>query len=250
MKQTLFITLTFLTLNLFGQELFEKVVGIEVQVIGHRFKRNSDGELTKRKTNKKNRPYLKLYFDSTGVLLKSVSFGKHHNTDLRLTDKIELFEYYNGQLSESVEYESDYEKNVYPYWKSKYLYNKKGKLIDESTYYYENDSLFFKSTYEYDLNSNRIKSIFNPTYYYQREFDSLNRITTLKQIYNSELRWDWSYEYTGSQRIGVFQTYYDDGGNYSRKEIQTYNRQGLLVEVEEIHNSKSRLVVCQVKIFG
>jgi len=241
MKQTLFLISIFLTLNLFGQELNEKVGEIEVQVIGHRFKQNSNGELTKRKTNKKNRPQLKLYFDSKGVLLKSITFGKHHNTDLRLTDKIKLFEYKNGKLSKSVEYESDYEKNVYPYWKSEYLYNKKDELIDESTYYYKTDSLFFRTTYEYDLKSNNIKSIFNPTYYYEREFDSINRITALMQIYDSKLRWDWKYKYIDNQRIGIFQTYYKDGEDYSKKEIRTFDDKGLLIENEEIHISKSGL---------
>nr|WP_315245825.1 hypothetical protein [uncultured Flavobacterium sp.] len=239
MKQTLFIILFLFSLNIFGQKLTEKIGEIEVQLIGHRFKQNSDGELTNKKTNKKNRPFSKMYFDSTGILLKSVSFGKHHNTDLRLTNKINVFEYTNSKLSKSVEYESDYENIVYPYYKSKYIYNKKDELIDESTYYYKTDSLFFRTTYEYDLNSNKVKSIFNPTYYYYREFDSINRVIVLKQIYDSKLRWDWNYKYSNNQRIGIFQTYYNDGKDYSKKEIQTYNIQGLLIETEEIYVSIS-----------
>jgi hypothetical protein len=241
MKQSIFIISILFTLNLFGQKLNEKVGKIEVQIISHNFKQNSDGELTKRKTNRKKRPHLKMYFDSMGILLKSVSFGKHHNADLRLTNKINIYEYVNGKLDKSVEYESDYEKNIYPYWKSKYLYNKKGELIDESTYYYENDSLFFKTTFEYDIHSNKVKSIFNPTYYYQREFDSLNRITSLKQIYDSKLRWDWNYNYSENISIGIFQTYYKDGKDYSKKEIQKFNNQGLVIETEEVHVSKSGL---------
>lgn len=241
MKQSLFIISLLFTLNLFGQKLCEKVGKIEVQKIGHNFKQNSEGELTKRKTNRKNRPYLRMYFDSTGILLKSVGFGKHHNTDLRLTDNIKVYEYINGKLSKSIEYESDYEKNVYPNWKTKYIYNKKGELIDESTFYNENDSLFFKTTFEYDIHSNIIKSIFNPTYYYQREFDSLNRITSLKQIYDSTLRWDWNYTYSKNIRTGIFQTYYNDGKDYSKKEIQKFNNLGLLIETEEVHVSKSGL---------
>lgn len=241
MKQSLFIISILFTLNLFGQKLSEKVGKIEVKIVGHNFKQNSDGEFTKIKTNGKNRPYLKMYFDSTGVLLKSVSFGKQHNTDLRLTDKINIYKHVNGKLAESVEYESDYEKNIYPNWKSRYLYNKKGELIDESTYYYKNDSLFFKTTFVYDKHSNKVKSIFNTTYYYQREFDSLKRITSLKQIYDSKLRWDWNYKYSDNIRIGIFQTYYKDGKDYSKKEIQKYNNLGLTIETEEAHVSKSGL---------
>ena len=241
MKPSIFIISVLFTLNLFGQNLSEKVGEIEVKIIGHNFKHNSDGELTKRKTNRKNRPYLRMYFDSTGKLLKSVAFGKHHNTDLRLTDNIKVYEYANGKLSKSVEYESDYEKNVYPNWKTKYFYNKKGELIDESTYYIKNDSLFFKTTFEYDIHSNKIKSIFTPTYYYQREFDSLNRITSLKQIYDNKLRWDWNYTYSENIRTGIFQTYYKDGKDYTKKEIQKFNNLGLLIETEEVHVSESGL---------
>jgi hypothetical protein len=241
MRQVLFIILFLFSLNISGQILTEKVGEIEVQLIGHHFKQNSDGELTKKKSNKRNRPFLKMYFDSRGILLKSVSFGKHHNTDLKLTNNIKVYEYENGKLSKSIEYESDYQKNIYPYWKSKYIYNKKGELVDESTYYYENDSLFFRTTYEYDLNSNKVKSIFNPTYYYHREFDSINRIIAFKQIYDSKLRWDWNYKYSNNQRIGIFQTHYNDGKDYSKKEIQSYNTRGLLIETEEIYLSEKGL---------
>jgi len=237
MKQTLFIITIFLSLNLFGQKLTEKVGEIEVQLIGHYYKRNSDSELTKKKTNRKNRPYLKMYFDSTGILLKSINYGKQHNTDLRLTDKINIYSYENDKLIESIEYESDYDKNIYPYWKSKYIYNQKGQLIDESTYYYKTDSLLEKTTYEYDINSNKVKSIFNPTYYYQREFDSKNKLVSLKQIFENKLRWEWNYTYVDNQRIGIFKTHYNDGKDYSKKEILTY-RDGKVIERKEKYISK------------
>ena len=189
-----------------------------------------------------------MYFDSNGVLLKKIGFGKHHNTDLRLTDYIKVYEYNNNKLTQSIEYESDYQKNIYPHWKSKFIYNKKGQLINDSMFYYKTDSLFHQTTYEYDLNSNKIKSIFNPTYYYQREFDSINRITSLKQIYDSKIRWEWNYIYLDNQRIGIFQTHYNDGKDYSKKEIQTFNEKGILIETEEKHISKSGLDQ-KVKIF-
>jgi len=241
MKQTLFIISIFLTLNLFGQNLTEKIGEIEVQLINHYFKTDLYNKPTKKKTNRKNRPKTKMYFDSNGVLLKKIGFGKHHNTDLRLTDYIKVYEYDNNKLTQSIEYESDYQKNIYPYWKSKFIYNKKGQLINDSMFYYKTDSLFHQTTYEYDLNSNKTKSIFNPTYYYQREFDSINRITSLKQIYDSKIRWEWNFIYLDNQRIGIFQTHYNDGKDYSKKEIQTFNEKGLLIETEEKHISKSGL---------
>lgn len=228
MKTMASILFALLSLNLFGQNLTDKVGEIEVELIQHYFLKKSD--LTKKKSSQKNRPFLKLYFDANGNLLKTISFGKQHNTDLGLTDKIKLFNYENGKLTEKIEYESDYQNRIYPYWKSKYIYNEKEELIDESTYYFENDSLHFKTTFEYDKNSNRIKSIFNPTYYYQRDFDSFDRIISLKQIYNGKIRWEWKYAYSENKRFGMFQTYYNDGKEYAKEETQTYDDRGFLIK--------------------
>ena len=239
MKYTLFIIFILVSPNLFGQNLTDKVGQIEVQLILHHFIRNSDYELTRKISNRKNRPSRKLYFDSSGVLLKTIGFGKQHNTDLRLMNKIEVCKYNDDKLIESIIYEAYYQNNIYPYWKLKYLYNTNGKLVDESQYYYENDSLFFKTTYEYDEKSNKLKTIFNPTYYYQREFDTINRIISLKQIHDKKLRWEWKYTYSENKRIGIFQTYYNDGEDYSKEEIQIYNDKGFLIEKEEKYISKN-----------
>ena len=72
-----------MSLNLFGQKPTEKVGEIEVELIGHNIKRNSDYELTKKKTNRKNRPFLKMYFNSNGTLIKSINFGKHQYLQLQ-----------------------------------------------------------------------------------------------------------------------------------------------------------------------
>lgn len=239
MRYSFFIIFILVSSNLSGQNLTDKVGQIEVQLILHHFIRNSDYELTKKISNRKNRPSRKLYFDSSGILLKTIGFGKQHNTDLRLMNGIEVYKYNDNKLIESIIYESDYQKNIYPYWKSKYLYNENGRLVDESKYYYENDSLFFKTTYEYDEKSNKVKTIFNPTYYYQREFDTINRIKSLQQIYDSKLRWEWKYTYSENKRLGVFQTYYNDGKDYSTKDVQTYNEKGFLIEKEEMYISKN-----------
>ena len=241
MNRTILIILVFFSTNSFSQELTEKVGEIEVQLIYHYFKTDSYSKPTKKKTNKKNKPHEKLYFDSKGNLLKKIGFGKQHNSDLNLTDYIEVYKYENNKLTQSINYESDYQKNVYPYWKTEFIYNEKGQLIDDSTFHYQTDSLFHKTTFEYDIKSNKTKSIFNPTYYYQREFDSINRITSLKQIYDNELRWEWNYSYSDNQRIGIFQTHYNDGKDYSKKEIQTYNDKGFPIETEVKHISKNGL---------
>lgn len=250
MKKTLFIYFLIFSSLSFGQNLKKKIGDIEIQLIGHYFKRNSDYDLTKRITNKANRPSIKLFLDSNGNLLKKIKFGTNHNSSLKLIGSIEVYEYLKDNLISSLQYYSDCycEKEIEPYYKTNYTYNKKGQLIDESTFYFNTDSLFFKTTFEYDENLNNTKSIFNPTYYYQREFDSLNRITSLKQIYDNYLRWEWKYNYSNNKRIGIFQTYYNDGKDYSKKEMQTFNENGLLIETEEKYISKSGLEE-KVKIY-
>ncbi|MFH4967462.1 hypothetical protein V8G61_04580 [Gaetbulibacter sp. M240] len=241
MNRTILIIFVFFSTNLFSQELTEKVGEIEVQLIYHYFKRDSDSKPTQKKTNRKNRPHEILYFDSNGTLLKKIGYGKQHNSDLKLIDYIEIYSYDDNKLTRSIKYESDYQKHIYPYLKTEFIYNEKGQLIDDSIFLYHTGSLFQKTTYEYDLNSNKTKSMFNSTYFYQREFDSINRLTSLKQIYDSKLRWEWNYTYSDNQRIGIFQTHYDDGKDYSQKEIQTFNEIGFLIETEVKHISKSEL---------
>ncbi|OUS18033.1 hypothetical protein A9Q93_04525 [Nonlabens dokdonensis] len=240
MKKILFIYFLIFSSFSFGQNLKKKIGDIEIQLIGHYYKRNSDYEITKRKTNKANRPSIKLFFDSNGNLLKKIKFGTNHNSSLKLIGSIEVLNYLKDSLISSLEYYSDCycEKQIEPYYNTNYTYNKKGQLIDESTFYFNTDSLFFKTTFEYDENLNNTKSIFNPTYYYQREFDSLNRITSLKQIYDNDLRWEWKYNYSDNKRIGIFQTYYNDGKDYSKKEINTFNKKGQLIESEKKYISK------------
>src|SRR5690606_22091261 len=100
--------------------------------------------------------------------------------------------------------------------------------------------LFMQFDYEYDSNSNKTKTIFNPTYYYQRVFDNHSKIQSIQQIYDNKLRWEWTYTYTDTTRIGEFKTFYNDGKDYTKKEIRTY-RNGQLMEVEEKYTSQNGL---------
>ncbi|MFV1450057.1 hypothetical protein VBZ51_12960 [Maribacter sp. HS] len=240
MKQTFFLISILIATNLYGQELTKKVGSIEIELIGHQYLRNDDFELTKKKTNKKNRPFEKIYLDSNGIVIKKVTFGKHHNTDLRLTDKIKIYQYNNEQLEEIVLYESDYEKNVYPFSKTELTYGTTGKLTDSTTYSITDNSSH-KINFEYDENSNKTKTILYPDYYYERNFDSINRLKSFKQIFENKLRWEWTYAYTEKQRIGTFRTHYNDGEDYTKLEIVSYNEKGNRIEIEEKQVSRDGL---------
>lgn len=236
MKHSIFILTILFTLNLFGQKPTEKVGEIEVELVGHNFKRNSDYELTKKKTNRKNRPYLKMYFDSNGILLKSISFGKHHNTDLRLLNQINIYTYdSNGLKTKADIWETDYDKNLsYQFYKKYDLDSTKSKIISEKMYEIKSDTIYTQTDYWYNKNGEYQGVFFDSTYYYKREYDENGNLLKLQQIYNGKLNWETNYSYSGNQRIGVFQTYYNDGKDYSTKEIRTYDNLGRLIEIEEL----------------
>ena len=224
----------------FGQDLPRKDGCIEIKKVNHYFLHNKKEKQTKKTSNTANRPYLLLYLDTLGNVIEKAGYGKHHNTDLRLLDFVEQNEFENGRLINTVKYNTDYEKNISSDYKTKYIYNNRNLLIQEKVVYYKNDSLFMLFDYEYDSVGNKTKTIFNPTYYYQRTFDNKSKILSLRQIYDNKLHWEWTYTYTDTTRIGEFRTYYNDGKDYTKKEIRKYEN-GKLIEVEEKYTNQEGL---------
>ncbi len=238
LRKTFSILTILFALNLFGQNPAEKVGEIEVKLINHNFKRNSDYDLTKRKTNKRNRPFAKMFFDSNGNLLKSINFGKHHNTDLRLINTISLLKYNDSgkKIREDI-WETDYEKNLTHKYYKVFNLDANKKLISEKMFDKVSDTLFTKTDYWYNANGEYQGVKFDSTYYYKREYEN-EKLISLGQIYESQLRWEWKYNYVDNKRIGIFQTYYNDGKDYSKKEIRTYDKEGRLIEIKELQISK------------
>ncbi|TXE15544.1 hypothetical protein ES731_15275 [Psychroflexus gondwanensis] len=235
MKKTFSILTIFFALNLFGQNLTDKVGEIEVELISHSFKRNSDDELTKRKTNNRNRPSVKMYFQSNSNLLKSINYGKHHNTDLRRLNEISIFKFdENGNKIREDIWGTDYQKNLSHKYYRVFNFNDNKKLISEKLYDKTTDTLFTKTDYWYNIKGEYQGVRFDSTYYYQRKYNQDKKLISLSQIYDGKLRWDWKYNYVDNIRIGIFQTYYNDGKDYSKKEIKTYDKKGRLIEIKEL----------------
>jgi len=230
------LTILFFT-NALGQGLPKKDGCIEIQKVNHYFKYNKKGQITKRTSNKANRPYLLCYLDSLGNLIEEVGYGKHYNRDLRILGFVKQNKFENGKLIYTITYNTDYHNNISADYKTLYYYNNSNQLIKEKEFYFETDSLFQQYEYEYDSNGNRIKTIFNPKYYYQRVFDNQSKIQLLQQIHDNKLRWKWEYTYTDTTRIGEFKTFYNDGKDYTKKEIRTY-RNGKLRQIEEKYISQ------------
>lgn len=201
---------------------------IQIKKINHYFIKNKQCELTKKVSNKKNRPYLIYYFDTLGNLIQKIGYGKHHNADLRLLDFVEANSYNENKLVKTITYLSDYENNINPLIKTEYFYNNKRQIITERELCAENDSLFMQLDYEYDSLGNKIKTIYNPTYYINRTYDNDYRITSLQQIYDNKVRWEYIFTYTDSTRVGNFKTYYNDGKNYTKEETEFYNNKKLI----------------------
>lgn len=226
-----------------GQNPEDKVGEIQVDLIVHAYKLDEFDQPTKRRTNKRNRPNISMFFNTEGQLLKGIGYGKHHNTDLRLIDQIEIYQYNSlGLVSRIDIYETDYAKNLSHKYYALFDRDSTGvNTISKRQYDVQTDSLFFKEDYWYNEKGQYQGERMSPSYYYKRSYDDKGDLIALQQIYNDSLRWDWKYTYENNQRIGIFQTYYKDGDDYTKKEIRSYNGEGYLVENENRHTSRSGL---------
>jgi hypothetical protein len=223
-----------------GQKLPQKNGAIEIKKINHHFLKNDNYELTKKTTNKQSRPYSLSYFDTSGNLIEQASYGKHHNTDLRLLDNVIVNKFDKNKIVESIRYQTDYSKNISPETKTLYYYNDNNQLIKETNLDFQTDTLILEFQHEYDLSGNETKTIMSPSYYYKKTYDSSSKRISLQQIHDSKVRWEYLYTYTDTTRIGNFKTYYNDGKDYTNQEINTY-RDGKIIQTQERYTSGDRL---------
>jgi len=236
MKKALYILSFFLTLNLFGQKLTKRVGKIQVKLIIQHIKRDYGGVMHKHKLNKRKRPYSKVYFDSSGLLLKTIQFGKYQDINLKLLDNIHIYQYHNNRVKKKVDiWETDnFKKLSHTYYKL-FDYDSIGvNMVSKKTYSVASDSLSAENNYWYNKNNEFQGEKFDSTYYYKRAYNKKGKLINLQQIYESKVRWEWNYTYSNNQRIGILQKYYDDGIDNSKKESLTYNVKKLLIEREEV----------------
>jgi hypothetical protein len=243
MKNTIFIQIALLTAPafLFGQNIPKLKSDITISIIENSYLRDKNHNLTKKISNKKKNPRIIYYFSSTGQLEYLKTFGKHHNMNLKLIGNIRSYIYDNSnKLSIINIWETDYEKNISYSYYTVLKYDLRGNKLKETTFETKNDSVFVSKEYWYDPNNNYQGLFFTSTYFYEREYDSLNRTIKFRQIHDSMKRWEWNYSYDDSTRIGLFKTYYNDGKDYTKKEICKYVESNL-VEVEEYYTSQDGL---------
>lgn len=57
---------------------------------------------------------------------------------------------------------------------------------------------------------------------------------SLQKFYEGKLSWEYAYTYSDTSRIGIFNTHYNDGKDYTEQETRIFHN-GALVQVEEKH---------------
>ena len=179
-----------------------------------------------------------------GNLIFKKGFGTIHNPDLQILGLIDSNFYRNGNLIRTIEYRSYCDSLPEPEFKTCYTYNERKQMVQERTYRHDTDSLILKYTYEYDDHGNIVKTILDPTYYYFKKFNEEGQLSSYGQIYNNQLRWEWKYEYVDSTRIGLFETYYNDGKDYLKREYRTFKGNKLITITDT-----SNTITTQTKLY-
>jgi hypothetical protein len=235
--RTLFALLTILnTLMVFGQDLPRKNGSYEISKAYHYFLHNNKGDVTKKISNKQNRPCLVYYLDTLGNVIEKVGYKIYQNRNLRHITFVELNNYEQSKITETIHYTFEDNNNHRPQYKTNYYYNFRNEIIQERQLFLK-DSCIMQFDYEYDSFGNKTKTILDPTYYYLKAYDKESKIISFQQIYEGKLRWEWTYTYSDTKRVGKFKTYFKDGKDYTKEEIRIYQN-GNLKQIEDKYTSQ------------
>jgi len=225
MKQIVLIIFLIAFSNIYSQKIEKKIGTYKITKVGFFFSNKN----MKSKIHKSE-----FYFDDFGKILEKIKYGRHHYNNLNIIGEIEQFNYDKDKLELSKNYASSCKSCEYDYFYTKYIYDKNSDLINENSYYGQNDSLFMSINY---VDKPNIRDThFNQSTFYQKIYDSENRIIQLNQIFEDtkKIRWQYLYEYIDNCKIGNFQTYYGDGKENSKREIECFNLQNRIISKEII----------------
>jgi hypothetical protein len=228
----LIVLLFLLTTSKFYSQKIEKEVG-DFKITKEVFNFNETDK--KRKTGKSE-----FYFDAPGKVLEKLSYGKHHYEKLDLIGEIEQFFYSGNRLESSKKYVSECFTCGYYLYYSKFNYDENSKLLSEKMFRGENDSLFMATAYIYKPKYS--ETHFNSTTYYQKKYNSENKIIELNQVFEetNKIRWQYLFEYSNNCKIGKFQTYYGDGKENSKIETECFdaNKRIISKEIVALYRTK------------
>lgn len=233
MKSKLIITFLIIVTFSFAQKIEQKTGDFIILKTGY---------LIKDKNGKKKISKSEFYFNNNAEIIEKIKYGRHHHNKLNVVGNIEQFYYKDGKLITSEEYISSCKSCNYYKIYTKHNYDENDSLTNENTYLGENDSLFMSVNYEYKPNMK--ETHFNTTTFNQKVYNSEQRLIQFNQVFEDtkKLRWQYLYDYIENCRIGSFQTYYEDGNNHSKKEIECYDSQKRIISKENISTYKTKII--------
>ncbi|ESU21249.1 hypothetical protein FCR2A7T_06770 [Flavobacterium cauense R2A-7] len=233
MKRIILIVFLITFSKIYSQKIEKKIGAYKITEVGYSF----DNENEKRKISKSE-----FYYNDFGKILEKITYGRHHYNKLNIIGRIEQFYYNKDKLELSKSYSSSCKTCDYYQLYTKYIYDENNVLIKENSYYSENDSLFM--TISYVVKPNLKETHFSESTFYQKIYDSQNRIIQLNQIFEDtkKIRWQYLYEYIDSCKIGNFQTYYGDGRENYKQEIECFDSQNRIISKEIIDGSKTKIL--------
>lgn len=231
MSRLIIILLLLTTSKFYSQKIEEEVGDFKITKVGFHF---SD------KNKKKKISKTEFYFDTFGKTLEKISYGKPHYGKLDVKGEIEQFFYSENRLDSSKKYVSECFTCGYYLFYSKYNYDENNNLLSEKTFRGENDSLFFNITY---INKpNYSETHFNSTTYYQKKYNSENKMIEFNQVFEktNKIRWQYLFEYFNNCKVGKFQTYYGDGKENSKIETECFDSESRIISKETIALYKTK----------
>lgn len=232
LKTTLFLLIFFS--KIYSQKIEKEIGEIKITQEGYYFKDYLKSK--KRKLSK-----TAFYFDRSAKILERISYGRHHYNKLNVIGEIEQFYYNKDKLELSKSYISSCKSCGFNLYYYKLSYDEKGRLLHEKRFRGENDSLLGVTTYIYKPNYS--ETHFNGTIYYQKKYNSENKITEFNQVLEDthKKRWQYLFEYKENCRISNFQTYYGDGKENSEKETICFDSQNRKISKEIIDYRKTKI---------
>lgn len=233
MKKIIYIIYFLSISQLFSQNIEKRIGDYKMEITTYRF-----SEIEKKIKFRKE----EYYFDNSGKILEIIGYGRHHYNKLNVIGYIEQFEYNNDFLKFSKKYISwckscEFDKTV-----TKYIYNNKNELTDEFILNSDEDSALRSIKYLKKDNSLEIHT--GDSTYIQKIFDVNSKILELNQRYENtnKLRWQYLFNYGNNWKQSNFQTYYEDYENYSKKEIEYFDKKKRIIKREVISSLKTKII--------
>lgn len=219
--------------QLFSQNIVKRIGEYKVDISTYRF-----SESKKKITIGKS----EFYFDISGKILEKISYGKHHYNKLNVIGNIEQFEYQNDIVKLSRKYTSWCKTCGFDEIDTEYNYNSKNELINEILLNVENDSIIMRLNYLKEGNSLEIHS--GESTYIQKIFDDNLKLIELNQIYEdtNKLRWQYHFSYGNNWKRSNFKTYYGNGKENSKTELEYYDKTNRIITKEILSNFKTKIV--------